>query len=97
MSSQSNTQTECYVYRSKDGVNWKRGRGPFPPSQAQQVAQQEERELKAYQDATRQPNGAYRTYAIRITCFNPGDDVPEELVDDQRQNYGFLGGPPMAS
>ena len=90
MSSQNVQFTECYVYHSTDGINWKKQKGPFPSSQGTSILQDEERTLKRYQDQTRQPNGSFRTYAILIRCFLPGEDVPDTFEDDQRRNFGIF-------
>jgi len=42
-------------------------------------AEAEERRVKEYEEATRQPNGSYRTYSFLIRCYKPEEDVPNNL------------------
>jgi hypothetical protein len=75
----ANEFTKCYLFRSTDGRNWKREAGPFPHSEGLIVAEAEERRVKEYEDATRQPNGSYRTYSFLIRCYTPEEEVPNNL------------------
>ena len=75
----ANEFDECYVFRSTDGVNWKREVGPFPHAEGLSRAEVEERRVKEYEEATRQPNGSYRTYSFLIRCYKPEEDVPNNL------------------
>ena len=71
--------TKCYVFRSIDGVNWKREVGPFPYSEGVMRAEAEKRRVQEYEEATRQSDGSYETYTFLIRCYTPDEDPPISL------------------
>jgi len=47
----------------------------MPHAEGLSRAEAEERRVKEYEEATRQPNGSYRTYSFLIRCYKPEEDV----------------------
>ena len=52
----------------------------MPHAEGLSRAEAEERRVKEYEEATRQPNGSYRTYSFLIRCYKPEEDVPNNLL-----------------
>jgi len=66
---------QCYLYESGDAITWTRRGSSFDESLANAVAQREQIRLKQYQEATRTPDGRYRTYVYQILRFQDGKEI----------------------